>query len=110
MAQNQPEHFITEKISPKTRAKILERVEKVRKEINYDFEFWETPDAFVIKRKDENGQETETHFTKVDSSLLIKTEDGSLISCPLEDVIEANLKFPKEDFSEALKKIKKRHS
>jgi len=47
----------------------------------------------------------------VDSSLLIKTKDGSLNSYPLEDVIEANLKFPKEDFpeaSEALKKIKKR--
>ena len=47
----------------------------------------------------------------MDSSLLIKTKEGSLNSYPLEDVIEANLKFPKEDFPEALealKKIKKR--
>ena len=43
----------------------------------------------------------------MDSSLLIKTKDGSLNSYPLEDVIEANLKFPKEDFPEALEALKK---
>jgi len=110
MTDKQRESFLPEKISQELRAKIFERVEKIKKEIDYDFEFLETPDSFIIKRKDENGKEKEIYFTKVNSALLIKSKDGLLTPYPLEDVIEAYLRFPDDDFSEALKKLKKKKS
>ncbi len=72
----------------------------------YEFTVEETSDTFTIRLKDGDGNEKEYGFTKVNlGNVLFKDENKRLVSKPLQDVMEAKIRFPDLGGLEGVKKM-----
>lgn len=81
--------------------KILETAEKLRSEYKIETKFIETPDTVTLEV--ENGDGTTTSFGFMKSEKVIVGNNRM----PIQDVVEAKLRFPNLDITDALEKIKK---
>jgi len=90
-----------EKISQKTREKIFKTINKLKNELGFDFDVKETPDVITISINDEDTGRKEMSFTKVGDQMMV---DETFFD--LSDVIEARIRFPNYNVSEAMEKFK----
>ena len=97
------EHFGNEKLAPETDEKIHETIREVADEMELEVDIEETPDMLSLKVKDKGGDEHKMGFMKMN-------EGGIPIEGtwrPLGEVVEARLRFPNDDVSEAVEKFEK---
>jgi len=87
-----------DKLSPKERARVSRMLSRMEGEAEFEVE--ETPDLFVITRKNEKGEEVRTSFTKVGDKIPVSDSNYHLA-----DVMEAKLRFPEEDMTKALEML-----
>ena len=92
-----------DKLSQEEKKKIAAMFEKLKEEIPYEFDVTETPDVITVKIEDEKKGKMEIGFTKVGDKMFLG-EGGQY---HMSDIIEARLRFPGEQQTIALSKLKK---
>lgn len=92
-----------DKLSQEEKKKIAAMFEKLKEEIPYEFNVTETPDTITVKMEDEEKGKMEIGFTKVGDKILL----GEGEQYHMSDIIEARLRFPGEQQTVALSKLKK---
>jgi len=90
-----------DKLSEKEKGRIANVFEKLKQELPGQFEIEETPDIVKIHRENEKGERVTMGFTKVGDSMLV---DG--VECPMSEVIEARMRFPKDPVNEAITRLR----
>lgn len=94
---------VPDKLSEHEKKKIAAMFERLKEEIPYEFDVTETPDTLIVKTEDKEKGRVEIGFTKVGDKILL--DDGEQYH--ISDVIEARLRFPGEQQTIALLKLKK---
>jgi hypothetical protein len=89
---------------PEDEERKLDRIlERAKTEVPYEFEIEDTADTLMVRRKTESGEEIGMGFTKVGKK--IPFSNGK--SYHFSHVVEASMKYPGENISEAIEKLYK---
>ena len=75
-------------------------VDRLQKELEGNFELSITTDTFEVTVRSSNGSEKKEIFTRMGGKILVRENWYAV-----EKIIEARLRYPKENLSEALKKL-----
>jgi len=79
---------------------VQELVDRLQKELEGDFELNITTDTFEVTVRSSDGSEKKEIFTRMGGKILVRENWYAV-----EKIIEARLRYPKENLSEALKKL-----
>lgn len=91
-----------QKISKETSNKVANRINRLKEEGFDNFSFEESPDEFIIKFADKSR----VHILKM-KYLPLKLDEESLeVALPVEDVVEAKVRFRHDSLAEAIAKLK----